>query len=314
MHTEVKRLADSGDMIDLKYIFVDALDVDPTFEEYQEDYEYCRSKGLFEKHQELTPLIWDQGQWTLDYWVQLKTDLLKNFSDERLMHMKKVAQVLKADKILRLAEERKLRKEKVEKKKTVEETRQTKFAQNQKKNDKPTSVSTETSASETRCEIGKAGIQQQAEKEKLLRTIIGNLIDNLDEKTRKYIRDNFENEKNLRTIIDFLIKNHEQAQGLVKSDFECDNEKVLRVFKDCFKEKDKKYSNPDSGVKPDRSAPPIDNHPNVVIGKEPKKVSPVVMAAVLLGIIILLAVILVMAVHPGNTAEMLYVLSEMSQD
>lgn len=106
MHAEVKRLADSGDVKGLRYIFVDALDVDPTFIRYQEDYEYCRSKGLLEPHQELTPLTQDETQWTKEYWVQLKTDLLKNLSEKRLMHMKQVAQVLKADKIRRLTEER----------------------------------------------------------------------------------------------------------------------------------------------------------------------------------------------------------------
>lgn len=106
MHAEVKRLADSGDIKGLRYVFADALDMDPTFERYQEDYDYCCSKGLLEPHQELTPLTQDQTQWTKDYWAHLKVDLLKNLSEKRLMHMKRVAQVLKADKIQRLTEER----------------------------------------------------------------------------------------------------------------------------------------------------------------------------------------------------------------
>ena len=48
MHDKDKQFADVGDVRVLKYIFVDALDADPTFDSYQEDYEYCRSKGLFE--------------------------------------------------------------------------------------------------------------------------------------------------------------------------------------------------------------------------------------------------------------------------
>lgn len=122
MHDKVKRFADVGDVRVLKYIFVDALDADPTFDRYQEDYEYCRSKGLFEPYQELTPLTVDQRQWTLDYWVQLKTDLLQNFSEKRLMHMKKVAQVLKADEIRQLTEERR-RREAETKRKAEEEAR-----------------------------------------------------------------------------------------------------------------------------------------------------------------------------------------------
>ena len=105
LHDEVKRLADSNDVVGLRYVFVDALDADPTFEFYQEDYDYCRSKGLLEPHQELTPLTQDQTQWTKDYWAHLKVDLLKNLSEKRLMHMKQVAQVLKADEIRRITEE-----------------------------------------------------------------------------------------------------------------------------------------------------------------------------------------------------------------
>ena len=106
LHDEVKRLADSGDVVGLRYVFVDALDADPTFGFYQEDYDYCRSKGLLEPHQELTPLTQDETQWTKEYWVHLKTDLRKNLSEKRLMHMKQVAQVLKADEIRRITEER----------------------------------------------------------------------------------------------------------------------------------------------------------------------------------------------------------------
>ena len=105
MHAEVKRLADSGDIKGLRYVFADALDMDPTFDRYQEDYDYCRSKGLLEPHQELTPLTQDKTMWTKDYWMQLKADLLRNLSEKRLMHMKQVAQVLKADKIKRVEEE-----------------------------------------------------------------------------------------------------------------------------------------------------------------------------------------------------------------
>ena len=106
MHSEVKRLADQGDIAGLRYIFADALDVDPTFEQYQADYDYCQSKGLLEPHQEFTPLTDEPSQWTKDYWAHLKVDLLKNLSARRLTHMKKVAQVLMEDKIQCLTAER----------------------------------------------------------------------------------------------------------------------------------------------------------------------------------------------------------------
>jgi len=57
MDNKIKQLADSGKIKELKYIFVDSLDVDPTFLQYEEDYNYCRR--ILEPHQELTPLTDD---------------------------------------------------------------------------------------------------------------------------------------------------------------------------------------------------------------------------------------------------------------
>lgn len=107
MGSKIRQYADSGDLTSLKYIFVDALDVDPTFQRYEADYNYCKSvPGLLEQHVELTPFVSDSRQWTEAYWTQLKMDLKKNFSDRRMSHMREVAQVLLADKIRRLTSER----------------------------------------------------------------------------------------------------------------------------------------------------------------------------------------------------------------
>lgn len=107
MDKKIKQYADTGDLTSLKYIFVDSLDVDPTFEQYEEAYNYCKAvPGLLEQHVELTPLINDASQWTETYWVTLKMDLKKNFSDQRMSHMRKVAKVLLADKVQRILEER----------------------------------------------------------------------------------------------------------------------------------------------------------------------------------------------------------------
>lgn len=55
MLPEVKRCADSNDIKGLRYIFVDCLDVDPTFEKYKEDYEYCKHiPGFFEDYTEIS--------------------------------------------------------------------------------------------------------------------------------------------------------------------------------------------------------------------------------------------------------------------
>ena len=107
MNSEIKKYADSGDLRSLKYVFVDALDVDPTFARYEEEYNYCKSiPGLLESHIELTPFHADPAAWTEDYWVELKMDLLKNFSDQRMTHMREVAKGLLEDKVRRILEER----------------------------------------------------------------------------------------------------------------------------------------------------------------------------------------------------------------
>lgn len=107
MDTRIKNYADNGELKELKYIFVDALDVDPTFVRYEKEYNYCKSiPGLLETHIELTPFRQDKNRWDEAYWTNLKMDLVKNFSDRRMMHMKDVAQVFLAEKVDRIMKER----------------------------------------------------------------------------------------------------------------------------------------------------------------------------------------------------------------
>jgi hypothetical protein len=107
MDDTIRSCADNNDLKSLKYIFVDALEADPTFVRYEEEYGYCKSiPGLLEPHQELTPFSQDQRDWDETYWSNLKIDLLKNFSDCRMMHMKEVAQIFHAEKIERILNER----------------------------------------------------------------------------------------------------------------------------------------------------------------------------------------------------------------
>lgn len=107
MDTQIKKYADSRNLKELKYIFVDALDVDPTFVRYEEEYNYCRSvSGLLEPHVELTPFILDKSRWDEAYWTSLKMDLIKNFSDRRMSHMREVAKVFLAEKVERILLER----------------------------------------------------------------------------------------------------------------------------------------------------------------------------------------------------------------
>lgn len=103
----IKASADSNDLTTLKYIFVDALEADPTFVRYEEEYSYCKSiPDLLEPHQELTPFTQNPSDWNEEYWTGLKMDLLRNFSDCRMMHMKEVAQVFLAEKVARILKER----------------------------------------------------------------------------------------------------------------------------------------------------------------------------------------------------------------
>lgn len=107
MLAEVKKCAENNDIKGLRYIFLDSLDVDPTFEKYREDYEYCRNmEGFFEVYRDLNEMLEDNSRWTLAYWEQLKMDLMKNFSEKRFNHMIRVAQVIYAEKIARLVRER----------------------------------------------------------------------------------------------------------------------------------------------------------------------------------------------------------------
>ena len=53
----------------------------------------------------MTPFISSEN-WNEKYWVQIKMDLMKNFSEKRFSHMREVAKVIYAEKIKRLEQER----------------------------------------------------------------------------------------------------------------------------------------------------------------------------------------------------------------
>ena len=107
MDKKIKQYADAGDLTSLKYIFVDSLDVDPTFEQYEEAYDYCKSiPGLLEQHTELTPFISYASNMTETYLAKRKMELKKKFSEKLNNHMRKVAKVFLADKAQRILKER----------------------------------------------------------------------------------------------------------------------------------------------------------------------------------------------------------------
>lgn len=111
VYREVKKCADNGDIRGLRYIFHSCLDVDPTFKGYERAYEdYKNTPGLFVDHtnENLMKLKENNvdGSWNLEYWNQLKKDLLENFSQKRFEHMREVAKVVYKDKICRIEEKR----------------------------------------------------------------------------------------------------------------------------------------------------------------------------------------------------------------
>lgn len=113
MISGIKKCLDSGDIIGLRYIFLDSLDVDPTFEKYIEDYNVCKKlEGMFEPYIELTPLSLSDSDWNMEYWGKIKFDQKRNFSEKRFEHMREIAKIVHAEKVKRLLTEREEKQEK----------------------------------------------------------------------------------------------------------------------------------------------------------------------------------------------------------
>ena len=128
----IKKCIDEGDIKGLRYIFLDSLDIDPTFEKYKDDYAVCKKlDGLFEPYTELTPLFVNHAEWDMDYWGKLKYDLKHNFSEKRFEHMIEVAKVIYSEKIERLLAERSAKESINEKNSKVKESLQSTQQQSQ---------------------------------------------------------------------------------------------------------------------------------------------------------------------------------------
>ena len=109
MIPKVKKYIDDKDIKGIRYVFIDALDADPTFDKYKETYEECKKvEGLFEDYQEFNSLSSNKCEWDKEYWKNLKIDLEKNFSQKRFEHMIQVARVVYAEKVEKLYNKREL--------------------------------------------------------------------------------------------------------------------------------------------------------------------------------------------------------------
>lgn len=116
MISGIKKCIEDKDIVGLRYIFLDSLDVDPTFEKYQSDYNICKNiEGIFEPYIELTPLSLSSSDWNMEYWGKIKFDQKKNFSEKRFEHMRTIAKEVHAEKVKRLMAEREEKKVKFEK-------------------------------------------------------------------------------------------------------------------------------------------------------------------------------------------------------
>jgi hypothetical protein len=116
MISGIKKCIENKDIVGLRYIFLDSLDVDPTFEQYQSDYNVCKNiEGMFEPYIELTPLSLSSSDWNMEYWGKVKFDQKKNFSEKRFEHMRTIAKEVHAEKVKRLMAEREEKKVKFEK-------------------------------------------------------------------------------------------------------------------------------------------------------------------------------------------------------
>ena len=168
MNSEIKKCADKNDIKGLRYIFADCLDVDPTFKSYEEDYEYCKKlKDFFVEYKEITPFKSNISEWNEDYWVKLKVDLLKNFSEKRFLHMIEVAKVVKADKIKRL--EHKRREIEAEKKRLEREKQATASiieAEKKAREEKSRILSPENHAKKQQCVDPQEQQRREIEEEK----------------------------------------------------------------------------------------------------------------------------------------------------
>ena len=116
MISGIKKCIEDKDIVGLRYIFLDSLDVDPTFEQYQSDYNICKNiEGMFEPYIELTPLSLSSSDWNMEYWGKIKFEQKKNFSEKRFEHMRTIAKEVHAEKVKRLMAEREEKKVKFEK-------------------------------------------------------------------------------------------------------------------------------------------------------------------------------------------------------
>lgn len=100
MSIDFKKDVLDGNLSIVRVILKDSLIIDPTFVEFNHMYRYAKDNmdNLLEEFDD-KELDYDKENWTEDYMNGLKVELMGNFSDERLDHLKQIISFLYKDRI-----------------------------------------------------------------------------------------------------------------------------------------------------------------------------------------------------------------------
>lgn len=86
---------ETGNVLRIRIMMKDSLLVDPSFEEFLEMEKIASGvENLYDKHDE-KPFIVDKAFWNDDYMNKLMVKVLRNFSHERIDHIKEVVRYLR---------------------------------------------------------------------------------------------------------------------------------------------------------------------------------------------------------------------------
>lgn len=107
MTTKFKNKVESGDIITVRLMIANELLLDPGGDSFHEmlDFATSRLSGLFEACDDNGIFSIDEGSWNKDYLSQVKSDLIYNFSKERLDYYEKVAKSVLKEKAEELRKE-----------------------------------------------------------------------------------------------------------------------------------------------------------------------------------------------------------------
>jgi len=97
---DFKKTVSEGDVRLVQIILKDSLIIDPTFREFNEMFEYSKNRmpGLLAEFDN-GKLDYSEINWSKDYINELKVELMDNFSNKRIEHLKKICAYIYRDRI-----------------------------------------------------------------------------------------------------------------------------------------------------------------------------------------------------------------------